>query len=45
MILVISATYLRRHKDIDEDTYGFMCIFGLIEIIFEMVIIGALLGS
>lgn len=45
MFLVISATYLRKHKVIDEETYSFVCIFGLGEIIFEMVIIGAILGS
>lgn len=45
MILVIIATYLRKHKQIDDDTYGFICIFGLFEIIFELVIIGAILGS
>lgn len=45
MVLVISATYLRKHKVIDEETFSFICIFGLFEIIFEMVIIGAILGS
>ncbi|EHU8013167.1 hypothetical protein RAL61_002097 [Salmonella enterica] len=45
MVLVISATYLCRRRDIDGAVYAGIAIFGFIEPLVEIALLASVLGK